>query len=84
MKLDEAKQILKEHNYIVEWGYNHYCNRYNQMNQKRIRARAELKNQLIDELIANTDYTEEDRKSLFELDVRKLKKLLKDNGIIID
>ena len=53
------------------------------MNQKRIRARAELKNHLIDELIANTDYTEEDRKSLFELDVRKLKKLLKDNGIIL-
>ena len=83
MKLDEAKQILKEHNFIVEWGYDHYCNPFNQMNQKRIRARAELKNQLIDELIANTDYTEEDRKSLFELDVRKLKKLLKDNGIII-
>lgn len=84
MKLEEAKQILKEHNYLVEWSYDHYCNPFNQMKQKRIRARAELKNQLIDELIANTDYTEEDRKSLFELDVRKLKKLLKDNGIIIE
>ena len=47
MKLEEAKQILKEHNYLVEWGYDHYCNPFNQMNQKRIRARAELKNQLI-------------------------------------
>lgn len=37
MKLDEAKQILKENGYLVEWGYDHYLNPYNQMNKKELK-----------------------------------------------
>ena len=76
MKLDEAKHILNENGYIME-DYNHYLNRFNQMNKKREKERTEIKEDLIKQIIANksNDYTEKDYDDLFQLNVRQLKKL---------
>lgn len=75
MKLDEAKKILNSNGYILE-DYNHYRNRFYQMNQKRIQERNRIKNELINEIIVNSNWTEDDRETLLDFDVRKLKKLL--------
>lgn len=75
MKLDEAKKILNSNGYILE-GYDSYLNCFYQMNQKRIKERNRIKNELIDEIIANSNWTEDDRETLLDFDVRKLKKLL--------
>ena len=73
MKLDEAKQILKENGYILE-DYNFYRNRYNQMNRKRQEQRELIKNELIEKIMAATvGYDEEELKTK---DIRELKKIL--------
>lgn len=61
--------------------YNFYRNPFYQMNQKRIRERNQLKKELIDEIIANSNWTEDDRETLMDFDVRKLKMLLNGLGV---
>ena len=81
MELEEAKEILKENGYLIEEDYNFYGNPFYQMNQKRIKERNQLKKELIDEIIANSNWTEDDRETLMDFDVRKLKMLLDKLGV---
>ena len=77
MEFNEAKQILKENGFVME-GYDHYLNRFRQMNAKREKERNRIKDDLIKQIIADksNDFTEEDYDDLFQLNVRQLKKLL--------
>lgn len=76
MELNEAQKILKDNGFVIE-GYDHYLNRYHQMNVKREKERNRIKDDLIKQIIAKSnDFTESDYDDLFKLNVRQLKKIL--------
>lgn len=77
MELNEAQKVLEDNGFIME-DYNHYLNRFHQMNVKREKERNRIKDDLIKQIIADesNDFTEEDYDDLFHLNVRQLKKLL--------
>lgn len=77
MELNEAQKILEDNGFVME-GYDHYLNRFRQMNAKREKERIRIKEDLIKQIIADksNDFTEEDYNDLFQLNVRQLKKLL--------
>ena len=58
MELNEAKEILKDNGFVME-GYDHYRNRFNQMNIKREKERNRIKDDLIKQIIADksNDFT---------------------------
>lgn len=77
---NEAKKLLNKNGYVVLEDYNHYLNRFNQMNKKRTEERNKRKRTLIYKLVLSdkNDITEYDFDKLMKLNVRQLQKLVND------